>query len=229
MHPGTYTASPDSTPTRHKERISYDTAAVHAVLDEAVFCHVGFVMHGKPVVLPQLHARVNDQLYLHGSSAARALRTAAAKGGLYVCVTVTLVDGLVLARSAFNHSINYRSVVVHGLAEEVRDNAAKQKALASLVDAVVPGRSANVRGPSRKELAATTVLRLPLRNVSLKVRSGPPGDDESDLGLPYWAGVLPLTISVSGAAQAAPGLSPTVAVPDHVTAWARPTESAVNR
>jgi uncharacterized protein len=223
VYPGAYAASPDSTPTRHRERVSYDAAAVHAVLDEAVFCHVGFVVDGKPVVLPQLHARVNDTLYLHGSSAARALRTAATSGGLQVCVTVTLVDGLVLARSAFNHSINYRSVVIHGFAEEVSDDTIKQEALASLVDAVVPGRSANVRGPSRKELAATTVLRLPLRDVSLKVRSGPPVDDESDLGLPYWAGVLPLSMSVPGAAQAAPELPATIPVPDHVSAWGRPT------
>jgi uncharacterized protein len=216
-----YVPTPESTPTRHKERVSYDRAAVHAVLDEAVLCHVGFVMDGKPVVLPQLHARVGDQLYLHGSSAARALRASAAEGGLQVCVTVTLVDGLVLARSAFNHSINYRSVVVHGRAEPVDDAATKRAVLASLVDAVVPGRSAHVRGPSRKELAATTVLRVPLDNVSLKVRSGPPVDEEADLGLPYWAGLLPLSMLVPGAPVAAPDLPDTASVPGHVTDWTR--------
>jgi uncharacterized protein len=220
VHRATYVPTADSVATRHKERVSYDKAAVEAVLDEAVFCHVGFIMDGKPVVLPQLHARVDDQLFLHGSSAARALR-AAGKGGLQVCVTVTLVDGLVLARSAFNHSINYRSVVVHGLAEEVTDEVTKQAVLAALVDAVVPGRSADVRGPSRKELAATTVLRLALENVSLKVRTGPPGDDESDLELPYWAGVLPVSMLVPGSPQAAPGVAGTIPTPSYVTGWTR--------
>jgi nitroimidazol reductase NimA-like FMN-containing flavoprotein (pyridoxamine 5'-phosphate oxidase superfamily) len=220
VHRAAYAPTPDSVPTRHKERVSYDKTAVHAVLDEAVFCHVGFVMDGKPVVLPQLHVRVDDQLFLHGSSAARALR-AAGPSGLQVCVTVTLVDGLVLARSAFNHSINYRSVVVHGLAEEVTDDATKQAVLAALVDAVVPGRSADVRGPSRKELAATTVLRLALENVSLKVRTGPPGDEESDLELPYWAGVLPVSMLVPGSPQGAPDLAGAVRTPSYVTDWTR--------
>jgi uncharacterized protein len=220
VHRATYVPTADSLPTRHKERVSYDQAAVHAVLDEAVFCHVGFVMDGKPVVLPQLHVRVDDQLFLHGSSAARALRAAGASG-LQVCVTVTLVDGLVLARSAFNHSINYRSVVVHGLAEEVTDDATKQAVLAALVDAVVPGRSADVRGPSRKELAATTVLALALENVSLKVRTGPPGDEESDLELPYWAGVLPVSMMVPGSPESAPDLAGTIRTPSYVTDWTR--------
>jgi nitroimidazol reductase NimA-like FMN-containing flavoprotein (pyridoxamine 5'-phosphate oxidase superfamily) len=220
-----YAPTPVSTPTRHKERVRYDRAAVHAVLDEAVVCHVGFLMDGRPVVLPQLHARVDDQLFLHGSSAARALRASTAEGGLEVCVTVTLVDALVLARSAFNHSINYRSVIIHGRADPVDDAATKQAALAQLVDAVVPGRSAHVRGPSRKELAATTVLRLPLENVSLKVRTGPPVDEEADLGLPYWAGLLPLSMLVPGAPVAAPDLPDTASVPGHVTDWTRESRS----
>lgn len=124
MTHGSYQVMAQTTPTRRKDRVSYDRLAAHAVLDEAVVCHVGFVIDGQPVVLPQLHARVGDQLYLHGSSGARALR-AARNGGLAVCVTVTLVDGLVLARSAFNHSINYRSVVIHGIAEEVTDESGK--------------------------------------------------------------------------------------------------------
>lgn len=224
MTRGSYQPTAQTAPTRHKERVSYDRAAVHAVLDEAVLCHVGFVVDGRPVVLPQLHARVDDQLYLHGSSGARALR-AAGDGGLPVCVTVTLIDGLVLARSAFNHSINYRSVVIHGSAIEVSDESAKQAALTALVEAVVPGRSAGVRGPSRKELAATTVLRLELENVSIKTRTGPPGDDDSDLGLPYWAGVLPIT-SVSGVPEPAPNVSPSIPTPDYVTAWARPGQQS---
>jgi nitroimidazol reductase NimA-like FMN-containing flavoprotein (pyridoxamine 5'-phosphate oxidase superfamily) len=199
--------------------VSYDRATVHAVLDEAVVCHVGFVVDGRPVVLPQLHARVGDTLYLHGSSGARALSTAR-DGGLDVCVTVTLVDGLVLARSAFHHSVNYRSVVVHGTAQVVTDRAEKTAALDALVDAVVPGRTGGTRGPDRKELAATTVLRLPLAEVSVKARSGPPVDDPEDLDGPYWAGVLPLT-TVAGAAVPAPDLAPGVETPSHVTTWQR--------
>lgn len=216
-----YPASPRTTPTRYRDRASYDRAAVHAVLDEAVVAHVGFVVDGAPVVLPHLFARVDDELFLHGSAGARALRSAADEG-LPVCVTVTLTDGLVLARSAFNHSINYRCVVVHGTATVVTEESAQQQALSALVDAVVPGRSAAVRGPTRKELAATTVLRLPLREVSLKVRSGPPHDDAGDLELPYWAGVVPLTGNVPDTPVPAPDLDPTLAVPEHVSNWRRP-------
>jgi uncharacterized protein len=219
MAPDGYPVTARTTPTRHGDRISYDRSAVHAVLDEAVVCHLGFVVEGRPVVLPQLHARIGDQLFLHGSSGARALRSARGQG-LPVCVTVTLLDGLVLARSAFNHSINYRSVVIHGLAHEVTDETAKQAALAAFVDAVVPGRSAAVRGPSRKETAATTVLRLDLEQVSLKTRTGPPSDDADDLDLPYWTGVLPLTLT-PGLPEPAPDLAPGIAVPDHVRSWSR--------
>lgn len=168
-----YEGAVQTTPTRHKERVSYDRAAVHAVLDEALMCHVGFVVDGLPIVLPQLHARADDQLYLHGSSGSRALRSAS-QGGLAVRVTVTLIDDLVLGRSAFEHSVNYRSVVIHGIATEVTDPSDKPAPLTSLVDAVVPGRTAGVRGPSRKELAATTVLRIELDKVSIKTRTGPP-------------------------------------------------------
>ena len=209
-----FTPSPRTTPTRHRDRVSYDRAAAHRVLDATPFCHVGFVVEGRPVVLPQLHVRVDDWLYLHGSSGARGLRLAS-DGGLAVCVTVTLVDGLVLARSAFNHSINYRSVVVHGTALPVVDPQHKAEALASLVDAVVPGRSAETRGPSDRELAATAVLRLPLEEVSLKVRSGPPVDEPEDLALPHWAGVLPLS-TTAGAPESAPDLPDTVQLPEHV-------------
>ena len=217
---GDYPQVPRTTPSRKADRVGYDRETVHAVLDEAVLCHVAFVVDGRPVVLPQLHARVGDVIYLHGSTGARALR-AAGDGGLDVCVTVTLLDGLVLSRSAFNHSANYRSVVAHGTATVVDDPAEKTAALAALVDAVVPGRSSGTRGPNRRELAATTVLRLPLADVSVKVRSGPPGDDEADLGLGHWAGVLPLS-TVAGTPVPAPDLSADVPVPEHVTAWRRP-------
>jgi len=204
---------PRTTPTRSRERVGYDRAAVHAVLDEATVCHVGFVVDGEPVVLPQLHVRVGDRLYLHGSTGARALRMAGGPG-LPVCVTVTLVDGLVLARSAFHHSINYRSVVAHGVASVVEDETEKSAVLAALVDAVIPGRSSQVRGPSARELAATTVLRLPLGDVSLKARSGPPHDDPDDLALPYWAGVLPVTTTTGR-----PVPAPDVTVP---SPWPQP-------
>ncbi len=183
-----------TTPTRNAARVSYDRAAVHAVLDEALVCHVGFVVNGEPVVLPQLHVRVGDRLYLHGSTGARASQ--AARGtGLQVCVTVTLTDGLVLARSAFHHSINYRSVVAHGTAHLVDDTAERHAALTALVEAVAPGRAEHTRPPSRKELVATAVLRLELAAVSLKVRTGDPRDDPQDLDLPHWAGVLPLQVA----------------------------------
>lgn len=210
-----YEQTPLTTPTRLRHRVSYDRDAVHAVLDEAVVCHLGFVMNGRPVVLPQLYVRVEHQLYLHGSSGAGAFGTAE-RAAMPVCVTVTLLDGVVLARSAFHHSINYRSVVAHGAL--VVDPVEKESALTALVEAVVPGRAAGIRGPNRRELAATSVLRLPLAEVSLKVRNGPPVDDPDDLELPWWAGVLPVS-SVAGAAAPAPDLLPGVGVPDHVTSW----------
>jgi nitroimidazol reductase NimA-like FMN-containing flavoprotein (pyridoxamine 5'-phosphate oxidase superfamily) len=215
----TYPTSPRTVPTRIRERVGYDRPAVHAVLDEAVVCHVGFVVDGRPVVLPQLHARVGERLYLHGSTGARGLRMAT-DGGLDVCVTVTLVDGLVLARSAFHHSVNYRSVVALGTATVVTDPVEKVTALDALVDAVVPGRATGSRPADRRELAATTVLVLPLAEVSVKVRTGPPVDDDEDRDLPHWAGVLPLR-TVAGAPEPAPDLAPGIDVPEHVSGWGR--------
>ena len=212
-----------TSPTRNAGRVSYDRAAVHAVLDEALVCHVGFVVDGQPVVLPQLHARVDDTLYLHGSTGARGLR-AAADGGLEVCVTATLTDGLVLARSAFHHSINYRAVIAHGTAVLVADAAEKTAALTALVEAVTPGRSSGTRPPSAKELAATAVLRLDLNEVSLKVRAGGPNDDAEDRDLPHWAGVLPLA-TAAGEPEPALDLPAGTEVPTHVVAWARPAPS----
>jgi nitroimidazol reductase NimA-like FMN-containing flavoprotein (pyridoxamine 5'-phosphate oxidase superfamily) len=214
-----YDVTSRTVPSRNRQRVAYDRDLVHAVLDEAVVCHVGFVVDGRAVVLPQLHVRVAETLYLHGSTGARALRTAR-DGGLDVCVTATLLDGLVLARSAFHHSVNYRSVVVHGTALAVDDDEEKRAALTALVDAVVPGRSAHARAPSEKELAATTVLRLPLAEVSVKVREGGPRDDAADLALPYWAGVLPLSL-VTGSPETASDLDAGIALPEHVTAWRR--------
>lgn len=220
MTTDSYTPTARTTATRMRERLAYDREAVHAALDEAVLCHVAFVADGAPVVLPQLHVRVGETLYLHGSTGARSMRQSV-DDGLDVCVTVTHLDGLVLARSAFHHSANYRCVVVHGRALLVTDAREKDDALRHLVDAIAPGRSDHVRGPSRRELAATAVLRLDLTEVSYKSRSGPPGDDEEDLELPWWAGVLPLSQSVPGEPVPAPDLTPGIEVPAHISGWSR--------
>ncbi len=177
---------------RHPERGAYDRATVDAILDEALYCHLGFVVDGQPYVIPTLHARVGDTVYLHGSAASRLIRTLA--GGVPACLTVTLVDGLVLARSAYNHSVNYRSAVVLGSARTVDDPDEKLRALEAFTEQLVPGRWADVRPPNEKELKATSVLALALDECSAKVRTGPPGDDEEDLALAVWAGVLPLRL-----------------------------------
>ena len=178
---------------RLPERASYDRDLAFAILDEALVCHVGICTDDGPVVIPTTFARMGEHLVIHGSPASRLLRTAG--GGTDVCVTVTLVDGLVLARSAFHHSMNYRSVVVFGRAEPIVDLDAKRAALDVLVDHLVPGRGQDARGPTEKELRSTLVLSLPLREVSVKQRTGGPKDDEDDLALDVWAGVVPLTIT----------------------------------
>ncbi|MFE1251126.1 pyridoxamine 5'-phosphate oxidase family protein [Streptomyces sp. NPDC058735] len=191
--PTAYTPTDRTVPTRSAKRASYDRDLVHSILDEAYVCHLGFVRDGAPVVLPTLYARVGERLYVHGSTGSRPLRAAGqADPGLPVCLTVTHVDGLVLARSAFHHSINYRSVVVHGVARDVTDPEEKRRALDALVDQVVPGRSADSRPANTKELAATAVIRLDLEEVSAKLRTGGVNDEPEDLGLPHWAGVVPV-------------------------------------
>lgn len=210
----TYQKTARTTPRRLGERASYDADLVHAVLDEAYVCHLGFVVDGEPRVLPTLHARVGDTVYLHGSTGSRPL-LAARDGGLPVCVTVTLLDGLVLARSQFHHSANYRSVVAHGTARLVTDPQERDTAFAALVDKVAPGRAADSRPPNAKEQAQTTVLALPLREVSAKVRTGGVSDDAPDLVLSHWAGVVPLKL-VAGTPEPAPD----VRVP--VPAYLRP-------
>jgi nitroimidazol reductase NimA-like FMN-containing flavoprotein (pyridoxamine 5'-phosphate oxidase superfamily) len=177
---------------RLPKRAAYDRATIDAILDEALVCHLGFVQDGQPFVIPTLHARVGDRLYVHGSAASRMLGALAA--GLPACVTVTLLDGLVLARSAFHHSVNYRSVVVLGTAELVADPAEKLAALRAFTEHLVPGRWADIRPPTRQELKATAVLSLPLDEASAKIRVGPPVDDEPDYALDVWAGVLPLRL-----------------------------------
>ncbi|MFJ8146231.1 pyridoxamine 5'-phosphate oxidase family protein [Streptomyces sp. NPDC096048] len=188
-----YTPTDRTVPTRSPDRASYDKELVHSILDEGYVCHLGFVRDGAPVVLPTLYGRVGDRLYVHGSTGSRPLRmTGAADPGLPVCLTVTHVDALVLARSAFHHSLNYRSVVVHGTAYDVTDPDEKRTALDALVDHVVPGRSADSRPANKKELAATAVIRLDLDEVSAKLRTGGVNDEPEDLALPHWAGLVPL-------------------------------------
>jgi nitroimidazol reductase NimA-like FMN-containing flavoprotein (pyridoxamine 5'-phosphate oxidase superfamily) len=191
---------------------------VAGILDEALTCHLGFVVDGQPYVIPTVHARCEDRLYVHGAAAGRMLRTL--KEGVPVCVTVTLLDGLVLARSAFHHSMNYRSVVVLGVATEVDEAGEKKAALEAIVEHVLPGRAAQVRPPSELELKATTVLSIALREVSAKIRTGPPLDDESDYGWPCWAGEIPLRLTASPPV-ADPRLDPATKVPGYAKDYRR--------
>ncbi|MEV7129438.1 pyridoxamine 5'-phosphate oxidase family protein [Streptomyces sp. NPDC093260] len=215
---GAYTPTDRTVPTRSPKRASYDKELVHAILDEGYVCHVGFVRDGAPVVLPTLYGRVGERLYVHGSTGSRPLRMAGqADPGLPVCLTVTHVDGLVLARSAFHHSINYRSVVVHGIAHQVTDPQEKRTALDALVDHVVPGRAADSRPANAKELAATAVLRIDLAEVSAKLRTGGVNDEPEDLSLPHWAGVVPVDRRY-GAPLADPDLAPGTELPDYLRA-----------
>lgn len=179
---------------RLPDRGRHDRDTIDAILDEGLVCHLGLVdPEGRPFVIPTIHARVDDVLYVHGSPASRALRTAE-RGGIDACVTVTLIDGLVLARSAFHHSVNYRSVVVYGRATKVEDRDEKLTALEAIVEHVVAGRTAGCRAPDEKELKGTLVLRLPLVEASAKVRTVGVVDDEEDMDLDVWAGVVPLRI-----------------------------------
>jgi nitroimidazol reductase NimA-like FMN-containing flavoprotein (pyridoxamine 5'-phosphate oxidase superfamily) len=180
---------------RLPDRGAYDSETVFKILDEGLICHVGFSVDDQPIVIPTGYARVEDTVYIHGSAASRMLKTLAE--GVQVCVTVTLLDGLVLARSAFHHSMNYRSVVMLGRATLVSDPAEKIKALEAFTEHIVRGRWNDVRLPTESELKATSVLALPLAEVSAKIRQGPPKDDEADYQLPIWAGVVPLRVASS--------------------------------
>jgi len=211
-----YPATERTVPTRSRERASYDRELVHSILDQGYLCHLGFIREGAPVVLPTLYARLGERLYIHGSTGSRPLR-GAGDPGLPVCATVTHVDGIVLARSAFHHSINYRSVVVHGTAHQVTDPAERALALDAIVEQVVPGRSADSRRANARELAATAVIRLDLDEVSAKLRTGGPADDAEDLELPYWSGVLPVGTAY-GSPEPAGDLDPAVALPGYLSA-----------
>ncbi len=203
---------------RLPERAAYDRATVHAILDEGFVCHVGFVADGRPYVVPTGYARVGDTLYLHGSTGSRL----GLRPGMPVCVIVTLLDGIVLARAAFHHSFQYRSAVVLGNTRLVTDREEKDAALGALVEHIVPGRSADVRPGDSKELAATAVLALPLEEASAKMRTGDPKDDEEDYDLPVWAGILPLEL-VPGPPVPDSRLKPGIPVPPYVTGWSRET------
>ncbi|MGE0823123.1 MAG: pyridoxamine 5'-phosphate oxidase family protein [Candidatus Binatia bacterium] len=207
---------------RMPKRAAYDREVVAAILDEGLYCHVGFTVAEQPYVIPTIHARVEDRLYIHGSSASRMLRSL--KEGVPICVTVTILDGLVLARSAFHHSMNYRSVVVLGVAEEVTDPQEKYGALKAIVEHVAPQRWDDVRWPTEQELKATSLLRIPLEEVSAKIRTGPPLDDEEDYRLPCWAGELPLRL-VPGIPVPDPRLAPATLLPDYVSDYQRPHET----
>jgi nitroimidazol reductase NimA-like FMN-containing flavoprotein (pyridoxamine 5'-phosphate oxidase superfamily) len=211
--------TPRTTLRRLPARGHFDRATVNAILDEALVCHVGFVSEGQPFVIPTIHARVGEQVFVHGSAASRMLKTL--QGGVPVCLTATLVDGLVLARSAFHHSMNYRSVVVLGDAIAVTEEGEKWDALHAIVEHVAPGRWSEVREPSPKELAGTLVLRLPIEEASAKVRTGPPLDDEEDYALECWAGVLPLRLT-PGAPVPDPRMPEGRPLPASVTGYARP-------
>lgn len=203
---------------RLPQRGNYDRSLIHQILDEGLICHIGFVVEGQPFVIPTTYGRVDDRLYLHGSPASRMLRTL--KQSVELCVTVTLLDGLVLARSAFHHSMNYRSVVIFGKAEIVEDAAEKMAALEAFTEHILPGRWSEVRPTTHQEVAGTLVLSLPINEASAKVRTGPPKDEEADYALPIWAGELPLRL-VALAPIPDPQLSVAVDVPNSMQQYGK--------
>ena len=203
---------------RIPKRASYDVSVVEAILAEGLYCHVGFSVDGQPYVIPTIYARVENRLYIHGSPASRMVRSIRER--MPVCVTVTLLDGLVLARSAFHHSMNYRSVVILGQATEVTDPDEKVTAIKAIVDHVMVGRWEDVREPATQELKATSVIRVPLEEVSAKIRTGPPVDDEEDYQLDCWAGEVPLR-SVPEQPVADPQLRAGIALPGYAKNYKR--------
>ncbi len=217
-HNPTFARTPRTTVRRRRDRATYDRKEVYEILDRGFVCHVCCVHDGGPVVIPTTYARRGDEILLHGAAGNHVLDVACDGGDL--AISVTLVDGLVLARSTMHHSVNYRSVVVFGRGSEITDRPAKLDALTAIVDHVLPGRSADARSPDDGELRATRVVRVPLREVSAKIRTGPPVDDEEDLGLPVWAGVLPLGLRAGPAVQA-PGSAVELPVPAYVDQPAR--------
>ena len=214
-----HSPSERATVKRKPQRADYDRATIDRILDEGLLCHVGFSSGGQTFVLPTIHVRVGDRVYLHGSPASRLLQALAA--GAEACLAVTLVDGLVLARSAMHHSMNYRSVVLFGRASVVEEEPEKLAVLAALVEHLIPGRWAEVRPPSALELKQTLVLGIPINEASAKVRTGPPIDDQADHDLPCWAGILPLGLA-AGTPIVDPLLRPGIAPPPYAVNYAGP-------
>ena len=219
-------ASPRSTLRRKRERGSHDRETINAILDEALICHVGFTDGGSTFVVPTAFARVGDELFLHGAAANHMLRTLAS--GIEACVTVTLVDALVLARSAFHHSMNYRSVMLFGTADKVVDPTEKRAALLATVDHMAPGRSRDARTPTDTEMRSTLVVRFPIRDGSCKVRTGGPIEEPEDLALAVWAGQLPFELR-TGAPLPDDGLADGVAIPAYVADYPSRPAPAVSR
>jgi nitroimidazol reductase NimA-like FMN-containing flavoprotein (pyridoxamine 5'-phosphate oxidase superfamily) len=225
--PGNGSNSPDSTlaPTartrvkRLPKRASYDRGVLNAILDTALVCHVGFAIDGQPYVIPTLHVRIDDRLYIHGSAASRMLGAAAE--GTPIAVTVTHIDGLVLARSAFHHSVNYRSAVILGTATLVTEFSEKFAVMKGLIDHVAPGRWDHIRHPNEKELAATSVLSVPIEEASAKLRSGDPLDDEDDYAMAIWAGQIPFAVNTL-APRADARLDASISIPEHVANYQLP-------
>jgi nitroimidazol reductase NimA-like FMN-containing flavoprotein (pyridoxamine 5'-phosphate oxidase superfamily) len=217
MNPDSY-QTPKTTVKRLPQRGAYDRETIHRILDEGTICHVGFVEDSKPVVIPTIYVRVGERICLHGSKGSRMLQTLAQ--GAEACITVTLLDGLVLARSAFHHSMNYRSVIAFGTGSAIEDSKEKNSVLHALSEKVIPGRWQEIRVPSEAELNGTQVVAITIREASAKIRTGPPKDDEKDYALPIWAGVLPLTLMPS-APIPDPLLPEGIPVPEHVTNYRR--------
>jgi uncharacterized protein len=203
---------------RESHRGAYDRETIYKILDEGYVCHVGFAVDGQPYVIPTLFARIGDAIYFHGSAASRMLRNVSA--GLSVCLTVTLTDGFVLARSVFNHSMNYRSVVALGKATLVDEPEEKLEALRAFTEKIIPGRWNEARQPNEKELKATSILRLPLIEVSAKIRSGPVEDDAQDYTLPVWAGIIPLSLA-PGAPIRDERCDPSILTPSYAASYKR--------
>ena len=214
----TISQTPRTTLKRLPQRGSYNRQLINQILDEAFVCHVGFIVDGQPLVIPTGYARAGDNLLIHGSQASRMLRHLSE--GIDVCLTVTLIDGLVLARSAFHHSMNYRSVVVFGRATTIEDPVEKTAALFALSEHMIPSRWADVRKPNQRELEQTTVLSLPITEASAKVRTGPPLDDDEDYALDVWAGVIPLKL-VAESPIADPRLPKQIEAPDYSQKFVR--------
>jgi nitroimidazol reductase NimA-like FMN-containing flavoprotein (pyridoxamine 5'-phosphate oxidase superfamily) len=214
----TFTKTPRNQVRRHPERGHYDAATIYPIVDEALICHVGFVDGGQPFVIPTLHARQGDSILLHGAKGSRLLRHL--ESGGEVCITVTLLDGIVLARSVFSHSVNYRSAVIFGCGAPIESDDARMRALELFTDRLVPGRWADARPPSSVELRQTGIVAVPIESASAKIRTGPPKDGEEDLALPVWAGVLPLR-QQPGSPIAGPGLLAEIEIPDYIRNYNR--------